>query len=179
MKITSNSNSAPRLLPASNFMILLLGIPECGSVLSACNQNMNETEVSESTNNVIIDYTFDFDNMRSMGLAVNDLIAPASITVEKKCLHLSGNKLARVLKVSQLPSQLTDEFLTNVTDMNFNCITTMNYKPIPPKKAEAIVAKNLSFVRDEKQKALKAGQKAGVYDDSYVAPNVLEREAEV
>lgn len=139
---------------------------------------IQKTRVIDDDGHVSEKRTFDFDNMRSMGLAVNDLIAPASITVEKKCLHLSGNKLARVLKVSQLPSQLTDEFLTNVTDMNFNCITTMNYKPIPPKKAEAIVAKNLSFVRDEKQKALKAGQKAGVYDDSYVDPNVLEREAE-
>lgn len=139
---------------------------------------IQKTRVVDDDGHVSEKKTFDFDNMRSMGLSVNDLIAPASITVEKKCLHLSGNKLARVLKVSQLPSQLTDEFLTNVTDMNFNCITTMNYKPIPPKKAEAIVAKNLSFVRDEKQKALKAGQKAGVYDDSYVDPNVLEREAE-
>lgn len=139
---------------------------------------IQKTRVIDDDGHVSEKRTFDFDNMRSMGLTVNDLIAPASITVEKKCLHLSGNKLARVLKVSQLPSQLTDEFLTNVTDMNFNCITTMNYKPIPPKKAEAIVAKNLSFVRDEKQKALKAGQKAGVYDDSYVDPNVLEREAE-
>lgn len=139
---------------------------------------IQKTRVIDDDGHVSEKRTFDFDNMRSMGLSVNDLIAPASITVEKKCLHLSGNKLARVLKVSQLPSQLTDEFLTNVTDMNFNCITTMNYKPIPPKKAEAIVAKNLSFVRDEKQKALKAGQKAGVYDDSYVDPNVLEREAE-
>lgn len=121
--------------------------------------------------------TFDYDNMRSMGLSINDLLAPSSITVEKKCIRL-GSKFARVLKVTQLPSQLTDEFLTNVTDMNFNCITTMNYKPIPAKKAKAIVAKNLSFVRDEKQKALKAGQKAGVYDDSYVDPSVLEREAE-
>lgn len=120
---------------------------------------------------------FDYQNMRSMGLSINDLLAPSSITIEKKCIHL-GNKLARVLKVSQLPSQLSDEFLTNVTDMNFSCITTVNSKPIPAKKAEAIVAKNLSFTRDEKQKALKAGQKAGIYDDSYVDPNVLEREAE-
>ena len=120
---------------------------------------------------------FDYENMRSMGLSVNDLLAPSSIEIEKKCMRL-GNKFARVLKVTQLPSQLTDEFLTNATDMNFNCITTINYKPIPAKKAKAIVAKNLSFIRDEKQKALKAGQKAGVYDDSYVDPNVLEREAE-
>lgn len=138
---------------------------------------VQKTRVIDDDGHVSMKKTFDYDNMRSMGLSVNDLLAPSSIRVEKKCLHL-GNKLARVLKVSQLPSQLTDEFLTTVTDMNFNCITTMNYKPIPAKKAKAIVARNLSFVRDEKQKALKAGQKAGVYDDSYVDPNILEREAE-
>lgn len=138
---------------------------------------VQKTRVIDDDGHVSMKKTFDYDNMRSMGLSVKDLLAPSSIRVEKKCLHL-GNKLARVLKVSQLPSQLTDEFLTTVTDMNFNCITTMNYKPIPAKKAKAIVARNLSFVRDEKQKALKAGQKAGVYDDSYVDPNILEREAE-
>ena len=138
---------------------------------------VQKTRVIDDDGHVSMKKTFDHDNMRSMGLSVKDLLAPSSIRVEKKCLHL-GNKLARVLKVSQLPSQLTDEFLTTVTDMNFNCITTMNYKPIPAKKAKAIVARNLSFVRDEKQKALKAGQKAGVYDDSYVDPNILEREAE-
>ena len=138
---------------------------------------VQKTRVIDDDGHVSMKKTFDYDNMRSMGLSVNDLLAPSSIRVEKKCLHL-GNKLARVLKVSQLPSQLTDEFLTTVTDMNFNCITTMNYKPIPAKKAKAIVARNLSFVRDEKQKALKAGQKAGVYDDSYVDPHILEREAE-
>ena len=138
---------------------------------------VQKTRVIDDDGHASMKKTFDYDNMRSMGLSVKDLLAPSSIRVEKKCLHL-GNKLARVLKVSQLPSQLTDEFLTTVTDMNFNCITTMNYKPIPAKKAKAIVARNLSFVRDEKQKALKAGQKAGVYDDSYVDPNILEREAE-
>lgn len=121
--------------------------------------------------------SFDFENMRSMGLGIDDLLAPSSIQIEKKCIHL-GNKLARVLKVSQLPNQLSDEFLTNVTDMPFNCLTTINYKPIPPKKADAIISKNLSFVRDEKQRALQAGQKKGVYDDSFVDPKVLDREAE-
>lgn len=133
--------------------------------------------VDDESGHISDEHLFDYENMRSMGLTINDMLAPSSITIEKKCMHL-GDKLARVLKVSQLPSQLTDDFLTNVTDMNFNCITTMNYRPISPKRADTIVAKNLSFVRDEKQKALKAGQKAGVYDDSYVDPSVLERESE-
>lgn len=138
---------------------------------------IQKTRIADESGHVHEIKSFDYENMRSMGLSINDLLAPSSIEIKKNCIHL-GNKLARVLKVSQLPSTLSDEFLTNVTDMNFNCLTTVNYKPIPAKKAEVIVSKNLSFTRDEKQKAMKAGQKAGVYDDSYVDPNVLEREAE-
>lgn len=171
-KSMQNIGSFVKPLPLEEALDILYSIYNDGD-----DHLIQKTRVIDDDGHVSESRTFDYDNMRSMGLSVNDLIAPSSIIVEKKCLHL-GNKLARVLKVSQLPSQLTDEFLTTVTDMNFNCITTMNYKPIPPKKAEAIVAKNLSFVRDEKQRALKAGQKAGVYDDSYVDPNVLEREAE-
>lgn len=138
---------------------------------------IQKSKVVDDNGHVSESKSFDFNNMRSMGLSINDLIAPSSINIHDDYIRL-GNKYARVLKVSQLPSQLSDEFLTNVTDMPFNCITTINYKPIPPKKSDGIVAKNLSFVRDEKQRAMRAGQKVGVYDDSYVDPAILDRESE-
>lgn len=171
-KSMQSINSSVQPLPLEETLDILYSIYNDGD-----DHLVQKMRVIDDDGHVTMKKTFDYNNMRSMGLSINDLLAPSSIQIEKKCLHL-GNKLARVLKVSQLPSQLTDEFLTTVTDMNFNCITTVNYKPIPVKKAKAIVARNLSFVRDEKQKALKAGQKAGVYDDSYVDPNVLERESE-
>ena len=126
---------------------------------------------------VIDKKTFDFENMRSLGLTINDLLAPSSITYEPKYMML-GNKYARTLRVSQLPSRISDEFLTNVTDMNFSLLTTINIHPMSVKQADALVAKNLSFIRDEKKRALQAGQKAGIYDDSYVDPKILDREAE-
>lgn len=138
---------------------------------------IQKSKVVDDNGHVSESKSFDYNNMRSMGLSINDLIAPSSIDIYDDYIRL-GNKYARVLKVSQLPSQLSDEFLTNVTDMPFNCITTINYKPIPPKKSDGIVAKNLSFVRDEKQRAMRAGQKVGVYDDSYVDPAILDRESE-
>ena len=121
--------------------------------------------------------SFDFGQMRAMGLCVNDIIAPSSLEIGRDRLWMGG-KLARALRVTQLSSKLSDEFLSNVTDMNFNCITTINLKPIPPKRADAIVAKNLSLVRDQKTKQMRAGQKAGVYDDSYINPEIMEREVE-
>lgn len=121
--------------------------------------------------------SFDFKHMRAMGLRVNDVIAPTSMEIKRNHMRLGG-KYTRTLRVSKLANKMSDEFLTNVTDMNFNCMTTINLKSIPPKKADAIVARNLSFVRDLKAKQMKAGQKAGVYDDSYVSPELLDREVE-
>ena len=121
--------------------------------------------------------SFDYGQIRSMGLTVNDMVAPSSLEVGRDHLRLGG-KYARTLRVAQLASQMSDGFLNNVTEMNFNCITTINFKPIPPKQADAVVAKNLSLVRDLKTKQMKAGQKAGVYDDSYVSPDVMEREVQ-
>ena len=118
--------------------------------------------------------SFDFENMRAQGLTINDLLAPSSFTFEAKHMAL-GNKFARTLRVTQLPSRLSDEFLT---DMNFSLLTTINIHPISTRQADALVAKNLSFIRDEKKRALQAGQKAGIYDDSYVDPKILDREAE-
>ena len=121
--------------------------------------------------------SFDFENMRSLGLTANDLVAPSSMEIMQNHMRL-GEKYVRTLKVTQLPSRLKYEFLSNITDTNFNCLTTINIKAIPARKADAIIAKNLSFIRDTKRKMQKAGQKAGVYDDSYVDPAVLDREAE-
>lgn len=120
---------------------------------------------------------YDFDEMRSQGLSINDIIAPSVIEYKNNYMRL-GNKYARALFANNLASELSDTFLERATDMPFNCITTLNMKPIPPKKADALVIKNLSAVRDEKVRYIKMGQKSGVYDDSYIPPAILEREAE-
>ena len=45
-----------------------------------------------------------------------------------------GNKFSRTLRVTNLPSQLNDEFINSATDMSFNCLTTMSYKAIPTRE---------------------------------------------
>lgn len=134
-------------------------------------------QVTDEEGRTVTEGFFDFFNMRAQGLCANDLIAPSSMEICPTHLRL-GRKFARVLKVTKLPVRLSDEFLMNATDTAGTSITTVQYKAITPQAADAMIAKNLSFVRDTKRKMLKAGQKAGVYDDSYVDPAVLDREAE-
>ena len=134
-------------------------------------------QVTDEEGRTTTEGVFDFFNMRTQGLCANDLIAPSSMEICPSYLRL-GERFARVFKVSKLPVRLRDEFLMNATDTAGTSITTIQYKAITPHAADAMIAKNLSFVRDTKRKMLKAGQKAGVYDDSYVDPAVLDREAE-
>lgn len=54
--------------------------------------------------------SFDYRNMRSMGLEINDLIAPSSFDIRPEQIQM-GNKFARTLRVTNLPSQLNDEFI--------------------------------------------------------------------
>ena len=134
-------------------------------------------QVTDDEGRTRMEGSFDFFNMRAQGLAVNDLLAPSSIEIFPTYMRM-GDKYVRTLKVTELAVKLTDEFLMNATDTAFTSLTTIQYKAISPRAADAMIAKNLSFVRDTKRKMLKAGQKAGVYDDSYVDPAILDREAE-
>ena len=138
---------------------------------------VTKSRVLNETGQVVEVKSFDFTHMRRMGLRINDLLAPSSMEIKRDHLRL-GKKFVRILKVSEFPAKLSDEFLMYVTDMPFNCLTTINFKPIARKRADVIVAKNLSLIRDEKQRQQRAGQKLGIYDDSAIDPNVLEREAE-
>lgn len=171
-KTLSRFGSCAAVVPLEEMLDILYG------VYNNPNEHLIQKSKVLNENGGLEEITsFDFEHMRAMGLSVNDVIAPTSLEVKRDHMQMGG-KQVRTLRVTKLASKMSDEFFTNVSDMNFNCITTINLKSIAPKKADAIVAKNLSLVRDLKTKQMKAGQKAGVYDDSYVSPEVLDREAE-
>ena len=171
-KTMSRIGSSAVPVPLEEMLDILYGIYN-----DAEEHLIQKSRVIDENGNVEEISSFGYEHMRSMGLTVNDVIAPTTFEVNRDYLQM-GSKLARTLRVTNVASKMSDEFLTNVSDVNFNCITTINLKGIPPKKADAIVAKNLSFVRDMKRKQMQAGQKAGVYDDSYVSPEILDREVQ-
>ncbi len=121
--------------------------------------------------------SFDYDHIRSMGLSINDMICPTSLTIKRDYLQMGG-KYARTMRVSKIANKMEDSFLNTVTEKDFECITSIHFEAISPRRAEAIVAQNLSFIRDQKTKQIRAGQKQNIFDDSFVNPEILDREAE-
>jgi len=74
--------------------------------------------------------SFDYDTMRAMGLSTKDMIAPSSFLF-KSDYFMVGEKFGRTLYLSNLSSELTDDFVTKLTDVEFNMITSMLFKTIP------------------------------------------------
>ena len=70
---------------------------------------------------------FDFDNMRGMGLMLQDVIAPTSVQYFPRYMRI-GRKYVRVMQVTNLPNALTDEFFVRLSDVNFNMVVTVNIR---------------------------------------------------
>lgn len=141
------------------------------------NSIIQKEKVVSDTGHVEYKKTFDYENMRNLGLSINDIISPSSMRIEENYIKL-GRRFVRVLKVNELPNQLSDNFIKNITDVNFNCITTINYQLIPPKEAAVLVSTNMGLIREEKRNAIQSNQKQGIYDESSIPVRILDREAE-
>ena len=120
--------------------------------------------------------SFDFDNLRSLGLTVQDVIAPSSITYHKDYLEI-GDKFARTLQITDLPSTLSDEFLTDLTNVDFNMLATVIFKPINGGKANDLIMRNLSLIRTNIAKEQKAAIK-GNYSTDMINPDLVNRQDE-
>ena len=138
---------------------------------------IQKSKIFDNKGDIVEVSSFDFDNMRRMGLTINDLIGPVSIEIKPTKMRM-GKKWVRTLKVSSMPSQLRDDFISKCTDMSFDCLTTINYKAIPTRETDTLINTNLTMIRDEKVKRIRQGQRNGVYDDSFIPAEVLDREAE-
>lgn len=99
--------------------------------------------------------SIDFENIRGMGIGIKDLIAPSSMQFFPKYMRF-GRKYVRVMRISELPNMLSDEFFVRLTDVSFNMVTTINIRPMQNKEASALVTKNLTLAQSAKRDSLKA-----------------------
>lgn len=121
--------------------------------------------------------SFDFDNIRSQGLSVNDVIGPSSIVIRPKYLEI-GSQYVRVLRVTEFPAIMSDSFFSDLTNMTFNMLTTLNVKPIANAEADKLVNSQIAYIREEKHNLQQQNRRNNV-DENMINPTILEREDEV
>lgn len=118
--------------------------------------------------------SFDFENIRSMGIGVNDVIAPSSLIYRPRMVEI-GTQKACVLRIMDLPHIMSDDFLTKITNQSFNMITTLNVKPLSGAETDALINRQIAGIREEKNNAQRRNRAQQV-DDSMLSPELLDRE---
>lgn len=107
--------------------------------------------------------TFDFENMRRLGLSTKDVIAPESLEFRPKYFAL-GDTLGRCEYLSQLPATLSANFFTELTNLGFSGIYSLQFAVIPQDKALAKVKNRLLSINanmvDAQKKAARSGYSA-------------------
>ena len=137
-----------------------------------------KTKVFEADTNSLTEVvSFDFDNVRSMGITVKDVLAPSSMVIKPKHIEMGGN-LVRALRVTELPAALSDNFLSDLTNMPFNMITTFHVKPLSNGETNSLINRQLAFIREEKHNLQRSNQR-NLIDENMINPEVLEREEDV
>ena len=97
---------------------------------------------------------FNFKEMKKQGLSTKDIIGPDSFTFKYNYMKI-GDTYARALYLKSIPNILGDNFLSQLTDVNFNMLTSLNIEPIEPEVAVKMVKnknRNLNAALSERQK---------------------------
>ena len=134
---------------------------------------LSSTKVAGADGEMVSVNSFDFDNLRKMGISVQDIIGPSSIQYKDKYIQM-GSKYVRAMIIDNLPAALCDDFFVKLTDVDFNMMATVNIQPIPSKAAAALVHRNLVLARNEKAEQRKSLIKANLPEEM-VSPEVEDK----
>lgn len=132
---------------------------------------------NQESGNVEEVVSFDFNNIRSMGITVNDIIGPSSIQYFPGYIRI-GSQYARALKVTAYSAYLSDDFFCEVTNMPFNMIATFYVRPLSNDETERLINAQLAYVREEKNNIQIRNRKNNVSED-VLPPQTVEKESEI
>lgn len=106
-------------------------------------------------------FTFKYKYLLDSSLTTKDFVAPDSFNFSDKSSYEFGNYYGQTLYLKDLPPDLSDKLLTEISDIPRNLTVSMHINSVEQDKALALVKQKISFMEqqkiDEQKKALKAG----------------------
>lgn len=119
---------------------------------------------------------FSLDSLTKYGITSKDFIGPSSIQF-KTDYCLIGEKYVRVLFVATYPSFMSTDFLSAVTDTQFNMLTSISYESTHQDKAMKMLKNQMTSINaniiNEQKRAARGG-----YSGAVISPT-LQKSKEV
>lgn len=106
-------------------------------------------------------YRFEYNYLLENSLNTKDFVAPDSFNFSEKRYFEFGDNFGQVVYLKDLPSDLSDKLLTELSDLNCDLTINLHIRSVPQDKAFDLVKSKIAFMEqqkiDEQKKALKAG----------------------
>jgi len=138
--------------------------------LGCDNTTLSGVERLEHINSILNphdSFTFQYDHLVASNLTTKDFIAPDSFNFEEKSSFEFGDSIGQTLVLKNLPPDLSDKLLTEISDIPCNMTITLHIKSVEQEKALAVVKQKISFMEQQKIDEQKKAQKSG-YDTEMI-----------
>lgn len=106
-------------------------------------------------------YRFEYEYLLENSLCTKDFVAPDSFDFKEKRMFEFGDRYGQVVYLKDLPSDLSDKLLSELSDLNCDLTINLHMNRVPQDKALDLVKGKIAFMEqqkiDEQKKAIKAG----------------------
>lgn len=102
----------------------------------------------------------DFKNIKEQGLSSKDYIAPSGIFWKRDCFKIDDTWY-KCVQLTNLPSNLVDTIMSDLTDFSFPMMATVSVKAIDMDKAIRLVKSQITGMESMKIEAQKKAVRAG------------------
>lgn len=108
-------------------------------------------------------FDFEYDYLVRSDLKTKDFISPDSFNFQNKSTFEFGEKTGRVMYLKDLPPELSDKLLSELSDIPINMTINLHINSVEQDKAFDLVKQKISFMEQQKIDEQKKAQKSG-YD---------------
>ena len=121
--------------------------------------------------------SFNMRHIRKMGLTSKDVIGPTSLTFERDYM-IVGSTYARAMMLTDLPTYLRGDVLTELSNMPFNMLTSVHYRALSQSKSMKLLKNKLVDVNANVVTLQKKASRNG-YSIDVIAPEIKQASQEV
>jgi type IV secretory pathway VirB4 component len=121
--------------------------------------------------------SFDLNWMAKTGISTKDVIGPASFEFKQRDYMMVGDMYARSLFLETLPSYLSTNFLTEISELACNMVVSVHFESPSQEKAMGYLKNQMTNINADVVKAQKNAAKSG-YSADLISPTLIKAQEE-
>lgn len=119
---------------------------------------------------------FTVDMLTKYGITSKDVIAPHRLTFSGD-YFISGETYGRVMFIDVLPSSLSTKLISEITDLPFRMLTSIQYQPVSQDKAVKMIKNQMVNINANVSAQQKKASRSG-YSAAIISPDLMRTQDE-